>query len=168
MDIGEILGKVGFDWQVALANLVNFLIIVIILKLFVFKPIQNVIKKRTEVIDGGLKNAEEAKDNLDKAKEERETIVNQAKKEAESIILDARAEGNLSKDRIEELARLKELDILKNAEVRAGEIHDKALQDVRDEAADLVVDTVQSVLEKELTAHDKDNYAKSALDKIKK
>jgi F0F1-type ATP synthase membrane subunit b/b' len=45
MDILGILGKIGFDWQVALANLVNFLIIFWILKKFAFKPVREILQK---------------------------------------------------------------------------------------------------------------------------
>ncbi len=56
----EILGKIGFDWQVALANLVNFLIIFFILKKFAFKPIQKILKERQDKISEGLIKAQEA------------------------------------------------------------------------------------------------------------
>ncbi len=60
MQILEILGKIGFDWQVALANLVNFLIIFFILKKFAFKPIQKILKERQDKISQGLVKAQEA------------------------------------------------------------------------------------------------------------
>jgi F0F1-type ATP synthase membrane subunit b/b' len=56
----EILGKIGFDWQVALANLVNFLIIVFLLKKFAFKPIAKIIQDRQNKINEGLENAKKA------------------------------------------------------------------------------------------------------------
>ena len=56
----EILGKVGFDWQVALANLVNFLIIFFILKHFAFKPVKKILKARQDKINQGLLMAQEA------------------------------------------------------------------------------------------------------------
>lgn len=167
MDIGAILAKIGFDWQVALANLVNFLIIVVILKIFVFKPIQDIITKRKEAIDKGLKDAEEAKLHLEKAQEERDVLVTQAKIDAESIILESREEGRRVKDRIEELAHIKEVEILRQAEDRAEETHRKALEDVRDEAADMVVNAVKSILVKNMDKQDQDDYLKKATELIK-
>lgn len=58
--IYAILQKIGFDWQVALANLVNFLIILFILKKFAFKPIKKIIEDRQDKINEGLLKAEEA------------------------------------------------------------------------------------------------------------
>jgi len=60
MDILSILTKMGFDWQVALANTFNFLIIFFILKHFAFKPIKSAIEKRKNVIQEGLDKAQEA------------------------------------------------------------------------------------------------------------
>ncbi len=59
-NILEILGKIGFDWQVALANLVNFLIILFILKKFAFPPIKKIIQERQDKISEGLEKAKEA------------------------------------------------------------------------------------------------------------
>ena len=54
VNIYEILGKIGFDWQVALASLVNFLIILFVLKKFAFKPIKKLIQERQNKINEGI------------------------------------------------------------------------------------------------------------------
>ena len=72
MAILDILGKIGFDWQVAVANLVNFLIIFFILKRYAFKPIANIIKERQDQVNEGLDNAKLAETNLMQAEQEKE------------------------------------------------------------------------------------------------
>ena len=64
VNLYEILQKIGFDWQVALANLVNFLIILFLLKKFAFKPIGKLIKDRRDKISEGLQKAKEAEARL--------------------------------------------------------------------------------------------------------
>src|SRR3989344_45130 len=64
VDIYGILQKIGFDWQVALANLVNFLIILFLLKKFAFKPIGKLIKDRQDKINEGLQKTKEAEARL--------------------------------------------------------------------------------------------------------
>ena len=54
----EILGNIGFDWPVALANLVNFLIIFFLLHKFVFKPLGKTVEKRKRDIADGLAAAD--------------------------------------------------------------------------------------------------------------
>ena len=60
----EILGKIGFDWQVALANTVNFLIIFFLLKKFIFPSISKHITERQKKISEGLEKAKEAEARL--------------------------------------------------------------------------------------------------------
>ena len=57
----EILSKIGFDYRVALANLVNFLIVLWVLQKFAFPKIQIVLAERQAKIRKGLADAEAAK-----------------------------------------------------------------------------------------------------------
>lgn len=91
IDISVILGKLGFDWQVALANLINFLLVFFVLKQFVFAPIQNILQERKKKIEEGIHKANEAELHL------HEVDVLSAKKLAEAnkqalIILQATEE----------------------------------------------------------------------------
>lgn len=81
----EILGKVGFDWPVALANLINFLIIYLILRRFAFGPIQKTITERQNKIQKGLEDAKEADIKLQKAETSKEEMLIEARKEAHSV-----------------------------------------------------------------------------------
>ena len=54
------LDQFGIDWQLFLSQLVNFFLILIILRLFVYKPVLKVIKDRNKKIKEGLDKAEEA------------------------------------------------------------------------------------------------------------
>ncbi|MCB9805555.1 F0F1 ATP synthase subunit B [Candidatus Nomurabacteria bacterium] len=167
MDLGEILGRVGFDWQVATANLVNFLVIFIILKVFVWTPVQNIINKRKEIIDQGLKDAEEAKQKLSAAEEEAGDITKQAKEHADHILRESRDEGNAIKTRIEEGAYKKEAEIIEQGHQEVREERKKMMQDVQGEAANLVVDAVAQILEEEVNQKKHDEYSSKVASLIK-
>lgn len=134
MDTG-ILTKIGFDLEVALANFVNFLIIFLLFKIFLFKPIQNLIDTRRDEINKGLAHASEAQIALKLAEEE-----------SENLIKDARAKAN---------------NILVEARNRADEITEQSIADGKDEASkikaraeqDVVLerDTMRQEVEKEMT-----------------
>ena len=55
-----LLGQLGVDWKLLLSQAVNFFILLVILRQFVYKPLLAVIKKRTEKIQEGLQKAKEA------------------------------------------------------------------------------------------------------------
>lgn len=125
----NILGSVGFNWHVALANFVNFLIILFVLNRFVFKKIGKVISSREEVIKEGIENAEKAKEELAKVDHEKEKIIAHAEKEGHEIIHKANTKAELQAVAIEEKAEEKAHSILREAE----EIKAKAKQDAEKE-----------------------------------
>lgn len=107
----SVLHSIGFNWHVALANFVNFLIILFILNKFVFKKIIKTIDNRDSIIKRGLEDASQAETNLKKANELGENIITEAKAKAEADIKNkidhANAEAlsivNHSKDQVENL-----------------------------------------------------------------
>jgi len=58
--MSSFIGQFGIDWKLFLSQLVNFLLILIILSFFVYKPVLKIIKERNKKIKEGLDKAEEA------------------------------------------------------------------------------------------------------------
>lgn len=83
--IASILHSIGFNWHVALANFINFLIVLFILNKFVFKKVFAGIESRQDMIKQGLENASEAEHNLKKAIEKSADIIADSKKEGEKL-----------------------------------------------------------------------------------
>ncbi|MCC7470036.1 MAG: F0F1 ATP synthase subunit B [Bacteroidetes bacterium] len=146
----EVLAKLGFDWKVALANLVNFLIIYYLLRNVVFKKIGNAIKERREKIQAGLEDAEKAKQALVVADKEKEKIITDGYKQVEemlvlaedkkkSIINSAKGEAEEEAQKIKESSR-KEIEIL--AEKQSKEIKQKAV--------DLIISGMEKVLKENI------------------
>lgn len=84
----EALTRLGFDWHVALANIVNFFIIFFILKYFFFGSIQKVLADRKSKIEQGLIDAKNASDMLENAEAEKKTIIVSAEDSASKILAD--------------------------------------------------------------------------------
>ncbi len=143
----SILGKVGFDWQVALANLVNFLIIFFILKKFAFKPIGKIIKERQEKIQKGLDDAKQAEAALSVAHNTKEEIIKEAKDEARKIVTKGEVLGKSIVKDAEAKAILEKENILKQARLDA----EKEKQNMEDifnkESADIIASGVKSLVE---------------------
>ena len=60
----ELLSNLGINGKLLLAQIVNFFILLYILKRFAYKPILKVLDDRKEKIEKGLRDAENAKDKL--------------------------------------------------------------------------------------------------------
>ncbi len=93
-EILNILGSVGFNWHVALANFVNFLIILFLLNKFFFGKIGKTLDERESVIEHGLNQAKEAEMKLANANEEKESLMRQAYKEKDAMLKNAEGEAH--------------------------------------------------------------------------
>ncbi len=99
-----------------IGQIINFLIILYILKRYLYKPLFNVLKKRQELAKESVKNAENSEKALESAKEHEKEIIQKARQIADDIIKEA-------KERSDEIVKL--------ADVSAKERTDKMLQDTK-------------------------------------
>jgi F-type H+-transporting ATPase subunit b len=143
----EILGKIGFDWQVALANLVNFLIIFFVLKKFAFKPIGKIIKERQEKIQKGLDDAKQAESALSVANSTKEEIIKEAKDEARKIVTNGEVLGKSIVKDAEAKALLEKENILKQARIDAEKEKQNMEEIFNKESADVIVAGMKSLME---------------------
>ncbi len=60
MESASITTQLGIDWKLLLSQAVNFLLLLVILRIFVYKPILDILKKRREKIEEGIAKAKEA------------------------------------------------------------------------------------------------------------
>ena len=60
MESAGLFEQLGINWKLLLSQAVNFFILLIILRLFAYKPLLSVMKKRNERIKEGLEKADQA------------------------------------------------------------------------------------------------------------
>ena len=92
----SILGSVGFNWHVALANFFNFLIILFLLNKFFFKKLGKTIDDRHKIIERGLNQARDAEKALTSAQVQKEEMIRDARKEGQHIITSAEVTAEAS------------------------------------------------------------------------
>ncbi|MFA7193899.1 MAG: F0F1 ATP synthase subunit B [Candidatus Paceibacterota bacterium] len=141
-----ILTKIGFDLEVALANFVNFLIIFLLFKIFLFKPIQNLIDKRREEIKNGLAQASQAQISLNLAEEESEKLIKEARLKANSILSEAKSHADDISEKAILEGRANALKIKERAEHDIAQEKDKMRQDVEKEMTSLVSSLTEKVV----------------------
>lgn len=111
----QIFKDFGVNPFLLVAQIVNFLIILFILKRFMYKPVLDILKKRENEIKQGLKDAEEADKKLLSAEQEEKQILQKAHATAENIIADARLEADELKAKKEEQTKAEAQRLLEQA-----------------------------------------------------
>jgi len=87
--MNDFIEHFGIDWKLLLAQVVNFSILLVILRVFVYKPVLEVLKKRKQRIEEGLQFSKDAEEQLRHTERLREEVLRGAKKDAISIVSEA-------------------------------------------------------------------------------
>jgi len=85
----DILRDFGFQPVLLVAQIVNFLIILYLLKRFAYKPVLTMLEKRQKIIADSQVNAKKADEALQHAVEEEKRILKTAQSEAKTLLSDA-------------------------------------------------------------------------------
>ncbi|MGB0757253.1 MAG: F0F1 ATP synthase subunit B [Patescibacteria group bacterium] len=150
MDIMEILGKIGFDWRMALANLVNFLIIFWLLKRYAFAPIKRTLNKRQEEVGKGLEDAEKARTELVMAKENYEKKMNEARAEAQGIVTKAHEQAESMKQTATEEAEAKVEKIVADARSAIKQERERMERELQAKTVDIALEVAGKILKQKL------------------
>ncbi len=135
-----------------LVSIVNFLVILYLLRRYLWGPIVTVLANRAEKIREGLAMADEARAERERMKAEVERLLADARRDAQAIAermtkaaeaaaADIRAQSKAEADRIRERGR-----------EDAKQLHDQALAQLRAELAGMVVLAASRVLGREVNA----------------
>jgi F-type H+-transporting ATPase subunit b len=89
----EIFETFGLDPIIIVAQIVNFLVILYILKRFLYKPLFKTFKTREALIKESIEKAEQARKELEKAKKEERDVMKKAQVTAQQIIAEAKEQS---------------------------------------------------------------------------
>ncbi|UPA23129.1 F0F1 ATP synthase subunit B [Candidatus Peribacteria bacterium] len=90
----EIIETLGIDWQLLLAQIINFGIVLVLLMKFVYKPLLRVIDARRDAIRRSMEEAAEIDRQNKKMEETRKEKLQLADKEAGAILERAKQEAD--------------------------------------------------------------------------
>ncbi len=88
----EILYNFGFQPILFFAQIVNFLIIYLVLKKYLYKPVLKILQDRRQQIEEGIKKAEESARLLEETVQKEEKILKEAQEKAKKLIEEAKAQ----------------------------------------------------------------------------
>ena len=152
-------------WQI-LISLANLLLIFLILKKLLWKPVKKVMQQRQDMVDKQFADAAaaEAKANEDKAQWAEKLAT--ADDEAAARIADADETARRHGERVIAEAKDKAAGIIRQAEAEAELERQKATASIRDEIADVSAELAQKMLEREISVEDHRAMIASFLDEV--
>ncbi|MDO4608013.1 MAG: F0F1 ATP synthase subunit B [Clostridia bacterium] len=152
-------------WQI-LISLANLLILFLLFKKFLYKPVNNMLQKRREEIDGEYTAAQDANAAAQSAKAELEDRLANAKAEAEGIVKEAADAASIRGDKIIADAKAQAEGIIKQAESAAELTAKRAQDDIKTQIVDISTAISEKMLEREINADDHKALIDSVIFKI--
>lgn len=154
------------SWEPFLANLIAFILMVLILRYLAFKPIQDVLEKRHRRIEEGEEMREESERQLATVKEQtREMLVEAGEKGQEKIDAAKTAAARLLEEQEAAAARKAE-DILKKAHELAELEQQKERDALKEQFGQLVALATAQVTGKVLTEDDQRRINREAIESL--
>lgn len=163
----EILKNFGFDPVLLTAQIINFLIILYLLKRFLFKPILLTLKKREDEIDKGLKNAEEGKKVLEEALEKEKDILSKARAESEKIISEANSRAAKKSEEALEKAKMDTQRLIDQAKESLERDRKDAEAELEERVTKLAIEILEKSLGKILSKKEQALITEKAIREIK-
>ena len=140
-------------WAI-LASLANLLILTLIVKRFLFKPVKKIVDARRAAIDGDYAQAKAAREEAEKSRRNYEAAMATAKQTGDQIIADATRTAEYRSNEIVTEARQKATDIRRQAETDAVLERKKAEDEMKREIAEVSTQLTGKLLQREINEDD--------------
>jgi len=158
-----ILNSFHVELNLFIAQIVNFAIVFAVLYYFVIRPTFKVMGERSARIEESMKEAEANKEKLKKTEEDYAQNLAEARIEAGKILDEASKRAEEKKEKI--LARTKEeIGVIINKEKESMRAQkDKTMKELKREISDLVILSLEKVIEQKLDSKDSRDLIKKIL-----
>ena len=139
-----------FVWQTLL-----FVLLILLLKKFAWKPILNAVNEREEGIKNALAEADKARQEMENLNADNERILKEARTERDSMLKEARDIKNNLIEEAKEEAKAQGNKLIEQAKSTIQSEKLAAIADIKNQVAELSMNIAEKVVKDELTNKDK-------------
>jgi F-type H+-transporting ATPase subunit b len=134
-----------------LVSIVNFLVLLYVLRTFMWGPISRTLDSRAAKIREGLQMAEDAKAERQRMQVEVERLLGEARREAATLAEKTMASAEAAAGELRAQARAEADRIREKGRTDAQALHDQVLTQLRGEVASMVVLAASRILGREIS-----------------
>lgn len=147
-------------------QLANTFILFLLLKHFLFQPVKSMIDKREKEIKDAFEQADAAKTNAFALEQEYAQKIATAKSEAADIMREASKKAELQSDEIIARAKSEAVEVMEKAHTEIEWEKKKAMNDIKDDIADIASMIASKVIEKDVSAGDHERLIQNFIDGV--
>jgi F-type H+-transporting ATPase subunit b len=164
----EVFKSFGIQPVLLLAQIVNFLIILALLRKFFYAPITKALEDRKKRIAESLQNADLIEEKLQKTNEDTAKILEEAQNNAQILITEAKNEAEKIAERATAEGRKIIEESMAEARSQIEAERQKMQKQLEQETLSLVIEVVKKVLGRNLKGKEKLDLTKNAVSEITK
>ncbi|MEA3273492.1 MAG: F0F1 ATP synthase subunit B [Patescibacteria group bacterium] len=162
----ELIEKLGIDWKILIAQIINFSLLLAILYYFLYKPILNVLEKRRKKIKKSLREADAINKRMENVRLEIEKKITQSEKEATQIIKDTKIQMDKDRERIRREAIAESEEIKKEAKEMVKQERKGLIDEAKKELGELVITLSEKVIQRNLQDVDRKKLDQELIDSV--
>ncbi|MDA2935792.1 F0F1 ATP synthase subunit B [Patescibacteria group bacterium AH-259-L05] len=163
----ELIHQLGVEWKLLIAQIINFVILLFVLKKFLYAPLVKFMNMRKEKIVSGLEKAEQAEQAFEKLQEQKEQELAKIHKQAQSIIAKAKETGDQKQQEIIAATEKRAQKIIDDAKSQIQAEKEVMIKQVRSDIADLIAGATSKILEQEMTEQKQKDLTQKTLKVLK-
>lgn len=149
--------SLGINLPLLLAFVINFIILLVLLGKFLYKPVLKMLDERTQKVKESMEWAESIKRDYEQAKVEVQKQIEKGRQEAQVIIAQAVQKGETLKEEAKREASGQAKIIVEKARAELEAERDKMVEDLRKEFVSLLILASEKVIRQTL---DKEKQSK--------
>jgi len=149
--------SLGINLPLLVVFIINFIILFILLRLFLYKPVLRMLDERAKRIKEGMELAEASKKEYEQAKSEVQKQMEKGRQEAQALIAQALQTGERLKEESREEALKQAQGIIDRTRAELESERQKMMDSLRKEFVDIAISAAEKVIRETL---DKERHRK--------
>lgn len=162
-----ILEKLGIDPLHLIAQLINFAIILVVLRIFLYKPIKKIFATRREKIEEGLTQASIAEKKAIENEKENKKKMELVKKESENMMKETKKENERIRQKMLAEAKDESQKYLDKARKEIALEREQLIEDAKKKVGELSIEVAQKILQREINPANQKQLVDESIEKIK-
>ena len=158
----ELLAKLGINWQLLIAQVVNFMIVLGVLSYLVYKPLLDLLDKRTERVRKAMEEAKRLEEEAESLSRQRIERLKKIDEEAGILLAQARVTAEAMHSDMLDKAHKDSQKLLEKGRQDIAAERAAALRDMQDTLAKVITQLTEKLLERTFTPEDQ----KKALEEV--
>jgi F-type H+-transporting ATPase subunit b len=138
--------QLGINLPLLIAQVINFFVVLLVLRLFLYKPVLAMLDRRAQRVREGLEAAEQSQERATQAEQEVSQQLDQARQQGQALIAQAQEAANRIQEESRAQARRDAEALLERARSEIQLERDQAIGELRKEFADITVSAAEKVI----------------------